>query len=133
MSMYWTEEDIRAALQRMHPGGVIGPAESPKLEATPVVEVSEKAFMWAVIRLATARGYKVYHPFDSRKSAPGYPDLTMAKPGRPVIFAELKIGKEKPTFEQQAWLDTLSQAQHPRVFCWRPEDWSTIQEVLSDV
>lgn len=128
MSLHWTEEEYRAHRQRTlaHEGQYLGSTEYAGL-------VSEKAFMAAVVRLAKANGYKVYHPFDSRKSAPGYPDLTMAKPGCPVIFAELKVEGEKPTIEQQAWLDTLRQAQNTHVFLWRPSDWPHIEEVLTHV
>lgn len=132
MTRYWTEDDYRAALQRMHgPAAIVGPIDSVIYDARPVVQLSEKAFMAAVVRLAVQQGWKVYHPFDSRKSAPGYPDLTMAKPGRPVIFAELKLEGEKPTIEQEAWLETLRQATNTHVYLWRPSDWPQITEVLS--
>ena len=126
MSLHWTEEEYRAHRQRTlaHEGQFLGSTEYAGL-------VSEKAFMAAVVRFATQQGWKVYHTHDSRKSTPGYPDLTMAKAGCPVIFAELKIAGEKPTIEQQAWLDTLRQAQHTQVFLWRPSDWPQITEVLS--
>lgn len=97
----------------------------------PVGVVSEKAFMAAIIKVATQHGWKVYHPFDSRRSLPGYPDLTMARAGEPVIFAELKLVGERPTIEQHAWLHTLEQATNTRVFLWYPADWEAIIAVLT--
>ena len=50
-----------------------------------------------------------YHPFDSRKSAAGYPDCTIVLPsqGR-LIYAELKTFTGRPTVAQGMWLDRLS-------------------------
>ena len=128
MSTYWTEESLRAACARGD-ARIIGPVGSIIHESTPVL--SEKAFMAAIVRLATTHGWKVYHPFDSRKSAPGYPDLTMARSGEPVLFAELKIGSEKPTLEQEHWLTTLRHALHTEVYLWYPADWPVIAARLT--
>jgi len=102
-------------------------------------QLSEKAFMAAIVKLATAQGWKVFHPFDSRKSMPGYPDLTMAHapirqlPEGSLLMAELKIDGEKPTIEQQAWLDVLQTITGIQCFVWRPSDWNVIEATLTFV
>lgn len=116
--MHWTEAEY-AAYERQH-----------GLEPTMPPGVSEKAFMGAVVRLAKQHGWLCYHPHDSRKSAPGYPDVTLARlpgPGRPgeVIWAELKVDAPL-TIEQEVWLATLSHVQHTETHLWTPADMSTI-------
>ena len=41
-------------------------------------------------------GGMVYHTYDSRRSAMGYPDLTIVTLDGRVIWAELKVGKKQP-------------------------------------
>jgi hypothetical protein len=61
-----------------------------------------------------------YHTRDSRGSARGYPDWTIAGPGG-VIWRELKTQRGAVTPEQQAWLDTLADAGGD-AGVWRPTD-----------
>ena len=129
MPPYWTADTLRAAL-RQGDAHIIGPEGSMVHDGGPVQAVSEKAFMAAVMRLATAHGWKVFHPFDSRKSVPGFPDLVLAKAGEPVIYAELKVGNEKPTIEQEQWLVTLRDATGTEVYLWYPQDWPQIDARL---
>ncbi len=42
--------------------------------------LSEADFMDQVIDLAHLYGWMVYHTYDSRRSAPGYPDLAFCHP-----------------------------------------------------
>ena len=92
--------------------------------------VSEKAFMTAVIRLAKEHAWLVYHTHDSRKSFPGYPDLTLAKPGKPVIFSELKVPGGALTLQQHAWLEALTLAEGKEVHLGQPEHWALIEARL---
>ena len=99
------------------------------------VRISEKAFMAAIIRVAREHSWLVYHTHDSRKSAPGYVDLTLARlpgPGRPgeVIWSELKVAAPL-TIEQEKWLATLSYVQHTETYVWRPDDMPAIVARLS--
>ena len=89
---------------------------------------TEKQFMQTVIDLAKLRGWLTYHALDSRGSAPGFPDLVFARDGD-VIFAELKVGDNKPNADQQAWLDALP-AVLVGVYFWTPTDWPEIEERL---
>ena len=87
---------------------------------------TEKDFQAQVVEMAQDMGWLVYHPYDSRNSQKGYPDLTMVRKER-VIWAELKSEYGAVTAEQRLWLDALPTGQ---VFVWRPSDWDTIVETL---
>lgn len=78
----------------------------------------------------TAAGWLVYHTFDSRKSAAGFPDLTLLSPAGRLVFAELKTDTGKVTAAQQLWLDRLTAGGHA-AYLWRPNDWDKIQEVIN--
>ena len=49
----------------------------------------------------------VYHPYDSRRSAEGFPDFTIAGVGRWILFAELKLTGKPLTAAQAGWLLAL--------------------------
>ena len=91
----------------------------------------ERDFQAQVLRLAQSSGWACYHTHDSRKSQPGYPDLTMAKPGR-LIFAELKTKTGKLTQDQAAWLNLLATTvTGVEVYQWTPNDWDEILWILT--
>lgn len=98
---------------------------------TPPAAISHKAFQAAVVRLATAHGWKAHFTVNSRKSPPGFPDLVLAKPNEPVIYAELKIPPDTLSIEQEQWLKVLSLACNTETYVWRPEDWSQIDARLT--
>ena len=93
--------------------------------------MSEKALQDAVIELARWRGWLVYHTHDSRRSEPGFPDLTMVR-GTRLGFVELKSAKGKLSEAQHDWLAALMFA-GAWVRIWRPQDWhdGTIEKELS--
>lgn len=70
---------------------------------------SEKAFQAVVVELARALGWLCYHPYDSRRSQPGWPDLAMVRGDR-FLVAELKSRIGQLTVEQQRWLSALRTA-----------------------
>lgn len=82
-----------------------------------------------IIPFARTHGWLVYHTYDSRRSEPGFPDLTLVRRGR-VIFAEVKRQKGKVSVHQQAWLHALAGA-GAEVYVWRPSDWEEIKLCLS--
>ena len=90
---------------------------------------NERAFQNHVIWLAKAHGWLVYHTFNSRKSAPGFPDLVLVRVGR-CIFAELKTDKSKPTKDQRKWLAELNETPC-ETYLWRPKDLREITEILA--
>lgn len=63
----------------------------------------EAAFQVRIVRLLTDHGYRVFHPYDSRRSEPGFPDL-LAIRGARLLAIELKVGRRKVTPEQAEWL-----------------------------
>lgn len=91
----------------------------------------EATFQSHVVRLAKAHGWWPYHVYDSRRSEPGYPDLTLLHRQHGLIFRELKAekGRVKPT--QWLWLHGLIDADQDAAI-WRPSDWiaGTIQQQL---
>ena len=99
----------------------------------PVLQWSEKEFQSSVIEVAEALGWLVYHPHDSRRSAPGFPDLVMVheRHGQ-VLYRELKTEKGKASKDQERWLGVLA-AVGSDAGLWRPSDWVSglIQRVLS--
>ena len=92
--------------------------------------ISEKTFQGMVIALANATGWRTYHTFDSRRSAAGYPDLTMVRGAR-LIMAELKSEMGFASAAQLAWLGALGAIDGVEVFLWKPDDLDEIAEILS--
>ncbi len=86
---------------------------------------TEREFMQAVTEYAQLKGWHIFHPYDSRRSDPGYPDLTLARNGS-ALWMELKTMKGKLTAEQGAWLGELGAG----AFLFRPSDMPRIREML---
>ena len=93
--------------------------------------MSERDFQKKVVDLATKLGYKVFHDYDSRRNAPGFPDLVLI--GKRVIFAELKTDKGKLTDAQIQWIQALTAAEGVYACVWRPKDWDTLKKVLTNL
>lgn len=93
--------------------------------------MSEKDFQQNVLDLARTKQWLVYHTFDSRRSEPGFPDLTLVsrKTGR-VMFREIKTEEGKLTSEQVLWLALLIKGGND-ADVWRPSDIEKIQKELS--
>ena len=69
---------------------------APSTPARPTL--TEKQFMAQVQELARVLGWHVYHPWLSIRSERGFPDLTLARPGR-LLFIEFKAegGRTTPS------------------------------------
>lgn len=91
----------------------------------------EKWLLAQVRALAKQHNWRVYHTFDSRKSERGFPDLVLCKPPR-LILAELKREGERPTIEQQAWLDALATIPSIASYVWYPMDLPHIADLLAE-
>lgn len=91
--------------------------------------ISERDFQAQVLQLARLTGWRVYHTHDSRRSAPGFPDLVLVRPPM-VVFAELKSkgGKLRP--EQREWLEALGRCGSVEVRLWRPQDFGEMERTL---
>lgn len=81
-----------------------------------------------VIDRAKLGRWFVYHTHDSRRSVAGFPDLVLIRPPR-LIVAELKVGKNVATPEQNLWLNLFEDVNVP-AYIWRPCDWAEIESVL---
>lgn len=78
----------------------------------------------------------IYHTHDSRRSAPGFPDLVMTN-GRRVIFAEIKKEGGQPTAEQAIWLEALQSVERfagsrVEAYLWHPADEDAVLKVLQE-
>lgn len=82
----------------------------------------EKQLMQHVLDMARALGYLAYHTYNSRRSEPGFPDIIAVGFDR-LIAIECKREKEKPTAEQQNWLDELAFVPGVECYVIRPNDW----------
>ena len=92
-------------------------------------QMTEADHLEQVKAVAVTCGWRLYHTFDSRRSAAGFPDLVLVKPPR-VVFAELKREKGKITVAQHMWFHDLDECPGVEVYIWRPSDWDEIVEVL---
>lgn len=95
---------------------------------------TEKQFEGAVVDLARLSGWKIFHPFDSRRSESGWPDLAMVRSGV-LVLAELKTDSGQLSRAQCDWLEHLGEVARGMsnvvVRCWRPIDWLEIERVLA--
>lgn len=87
----------------------------------------ERKWQKIVTRLARTLGWLVYHTYDSRRSAKGFPDLVLVRDR--VVWAELKSLRGRLRAMQGVWLDAL-RAAGQEVYLWRPCDLDRVKEVL---
>lgn len=90
---------------------------------------SEKSFQARLIQLARLMGWEVYHTYDSRRSAAGWPDLELVRPPR-YIRAELKREGGHVEPEQLRVLDLLRRCPGVETYVWTPADWNRILRTL---
>lgn len=90
---------------------------------------TEKAFMAQVVEAAKLFGWLAWHPFLSKWSARGFPDIVLVRPPR-VVFAELKSEKGKLTPDQERWLDLLGACPGVERYAWWPRDLDDVVAVL---
>lgn len=104
--------------------------------------MTEADFITTVIDLAKLYGWHVTHfrPAQMRSGRwatalqghTGFPDLVLVHDGigGGVIFAELKVGRNKPSEAQLEWLSRLQQA-GAETYVWRPEHLVDISRRLA--
>jgi hypothetical protein len=88
----------------------------------------EASWQQVVLELAGYYGWRHYHPYDSRRSVPGWPDLILARPPE-LLAVELKTVRGRVSTEQRAWLDTLD-ACGIETAVWRPPDFDQVHDRL---
>lgn len=101
--------------------------------------MAKSEFTDAVLELAGLLGWRrahfraalTQHGWRTPVSADGkgFPDLVLAKPGRGVIFAEIKADKGSLSPEQNLWYECLKAA-GAQVFVWKPRDLEDIARLL---
>lgn len=116
---------------------------TPTVGESVPVRMSEAEFTTAVIDFARSLGYRVAHFRPARVTGKdgketwrtavqgdgkGFPDVLFLR-GSSLFVAELKVGKNKTTREQDEWLSAF-RAAGVRAFVWRPCDWEEIRREL---
>jgi hypothetical protein len=97
-------------------------------QAVTQIVLSERDWQQQCLDYARLMGWLVYHTFNSQRSEPGYPDLTMVR--ERVVFAELKVGRGRVTHAQTRWLERLQRA-GAEAYVWvGPTDWPLVQAAL---
>lgn len=110
------------------------PRRSPRPEGRAALDeaVPEREFSRAFEQALEYAGFKlVYHTYDSRRSAAGFPDyvaLNISK--KRVLFVELKSERGRIRPEQAAWIAALGHCGQ-EAYIWRPSSWPEIERVLS--
>lgn len=89
---------------------------------------SEKQFAAMFEGLLRLRNWTYYHTFNSRHSAPGFPDYVCVR--HRVVYVELKAERGKVSDAQSKWLLRLKNA-GAEAWVFRPSQWAEIERVLS--
>lgn len=83
--------------------------------------MTEAQLQDAIRDLAKLRGWLFFHPYDSRRSTPGWPDLFLVHPRTgQIVVAELKSASGRLSPAQQQWIAAFAAA-GITVHVWRPE------------
>lgn len=94
--------------------------------------MNEAQWQAKVVEFARWNGWHVFHPYYSRRSEPGWPDLSMIRGDR-LVFAELKSRTGRVSPPQHHVLGLLAAVPHVEVYLWRPMDWPDVMQVLQRV
>lgn len=86
-----------------------------------VARMTEAELQENVRRMCLTLTILHYHPHDSRRSAPGWPDSTCLG-RRGLLFRELKRQDGRVTPEQRAWGYAMQDLGYDWKV-WRPADW----------
>jgi len=99
--------------------------------ANDALETTEKEWQAQVVALARTLGWHgLYHVFDSRRSASGFPDLVLVR--ERVVYVELKSETGKVSPAQKQWIGWLLDA-GAEVYVARPRDLEALGVVLGSV
>lgn len=91
--------------------------------------LTEAQFQRQVTDLCDVLRLKWHHETDSRRTNPGWPDLTIVGPGG-IVFLELKSAKGRVSKDQQEWIDALNAAGQ-RAYIARPADLPILTKLLT--
>lgn len=91
--------------------------------------LSEKQWQDQVVQLATLYRWRHFHPYNMRRSDPGWPDLVLARAPE-LIVVELKTDVGRLRKEQVVWLELLA-ACGVETHVWRPRDFDDVHARLT--
>ncbi len=100
-----------------------------KREKPLVYQVTEEGFQRTVMECAGHLGWEVWHDQDSRKNAPGLPDLVCIHPDHGVVWLELKTMKGRIRPHQKYWIDLLTRAGQ-RAYIVRPNQMDALEALF---
>jgi len=127
MTEHWTVTEYHAYLRGAAARGRLRQAET----VLPPPSLTHKAFQAAIVRLATAHGWKAHFTTNSRKSPSGWPDLVLARVGE-CLIAEMKVGTDTVSIEQAVWLQLLGTVPGLETYVWHgPDAWPQIEQRLT--
>ncbi len=89
----------------------------------------EKDYQAQIVEAAELEGWHVFHVYDSRRSAPGNPDLELIR-GATMLRLEVKSEKGKVKLPQQAYIDRLNQVKYVVADVVRPSHWDQVLDTL---
>jgi hypothetical protein len=102
-------------------------------------DITEAQFQAAILDMARWFGWRTFHPrtiksftghhLTAYQGEAGFPDLVLAHSKRGVLFAELKVKRNKLSAGQELWREVLEHA-GAEYHLWRPEDWAAIETRL---
>jgi hypothetical protein len=105
----------------------------------PAPATTETAFTSKVVDYAKLRGWRIYHALPGQARAGrwvtgtqghvGFPDIVAVRDRR-VVVAELKVGRNKASAPQTAWLEAFMAA-NVETYLWLPADWPEIEKVFA--
>jgi len=128
MTEQWSVDQYRAYLHGTYAQHLLQRAETD----LPPPSLTHKAFQAAIVRLAKAHHWKPHFTVNSRKSPSGWFDLVLARPGDPLVIAELKVGKDPLSPDQEDWWRILQAVPGIEVYVWHgPGDFPGIEARLT--
>jgi hypothetical protein len=83
-----------------------------------------------ILELASLNAWLIYHTHDSRRSQPGFTDLTLSSAPRLLLFVEVKTQRGRIRPGQRVWLDQLDKVPGVEADLCRPVDWPTVVDVF---
>lgn len=100
--------------------------------------MTEAQFTRQVLQLFRLTGWRTFHARPARMkrgwrtavsgSGVGFLDILAIKERR-LLVVELKVGRNRTTPAQDAWLDAFTAA-GVETFLWTPDDWLEIERIL---
>lgn len=91
--------------------------------------VTERAWQQTILEAARALSWDCYHTFDSRRSAPGFPDLVCVRDGR-LLAIEVKGPRGRVGEWQRYWLGQLGRVPGVTAMIAYPSDWDAVEAAL---